>query len=251
MIPAGELFHHLITYYSNAEAGDTPCPERRRIKVLDFGCGDGTLVRTLSELGYAASGCDVVTRWPDGDPRFSKIDWTPYRLPFEDGSFDFVLSTSVLEHAKNKEDVFREFHRVLRVGGVGLHLYPSKWFLPVEPHVFVPLLNIFWPRCPNWYLALWAIIGIRNRSQAEMTWRQVVRANANYCAEGLSYWSNSRLSALATAVFGNSHFPTESYMRFAGGRSVRLANAVFGGRLGGWFVRTFRHTMLTFEKQTS
>ena len=43
---------------------------------------------------------------------------TPYRIPFDDASMDVVVSTSVLEHAFNVDEVFSEIGRVLRPGGL-------------------------------------------------------------------------------------------------------------------------------------
>ena len=40
-----------------------------------------------------------------------------HRLPFADGSVDFVLCLQVLEHCRRPGDVLREIHRVLAPGG--------------------------------------------------------------------------------------------------------------------------------------
>ena len=135
-------------------------------KVLDFGCGSGQLVDALLQLGFDAYGCDISAYW-SGEPsvapeRLHLISSMPYRLPFDDSIFDVVVSTSVLEHAQNKEEYFQEIHRVLRPGGYSMHIYPGKWYLPYEPHIYVPLVNYFWPYCPKWWLGLWALLGVRN-----------------------------------------------------------------------------------------
>ena len=76
------------------------------VRVLDFGCGSGELVERLLALGYDAHGCDVVPAPAAGAAaqRYRRIELSPYRLPFDDGSFDVVLSASVLEHARNPEE---------------------------------------------------------------------------------------------------------------------------------------------------
>lgn len=68
------------------------------------------------------------------------ISMQPYRLPFAANEFDVVGSTSVLEHAQNTEECYRAIHRVLP-GGVALHGFPGKWYLPRKPHIYVPLVN--------------------------------------------------------------------------------------------------------------
>src|SRR5687767_7566315 len=90
-------------------------------RVLDFGCGSGTLVERLASLGYAAEGCDIEPYWDAASPnahRMRLISRGPYRLPYDEGTFDVVVSTSVLEHAQNKAELFQEIHRVLAPHGV-------------------------------------------------------------------------------------------------------------------------------------
>lgn len=48
------------------------------------------------------------------------------RLPFANASFDFIFSSSVLEHIGDRAPVYRELRRCLRPGGVMLHIMPSR-----------------------------------------------------------------------------------------------------------------------------
>jgi len=214
-------------------------------KVLDLGCGSGELVKHLRSRDYDAYGCDITPSWEGKPPaealagRLTTISLEAYRLPFESDTFDAVISTSVLEHAQNKEDMFREIHRVLKMGGCSLHLFPGKWYLPVEPHTNVPLLNFFWPLCPKWWLALWAILGVRNEFQRRTPWRHAVEANYEYCTRSLSYWSNRRYRELSLAIFGNYDNPMEFFKSHGyGGVAGLLRRAPFRflpGRLSGVF----------------
>lgn len=201
-------------------------------RVVDLGCGEGRLVEALRAVGLDAGGCDLRARWSSDSPYYQLITWNPYRLPYADASVDAVVSTTVMEHVQNKAEVFREIHRVLRPGGLSIHLYPSKWYLPVEPHVLVPLANCFWPRCPGWWYALWAILGVRTRFQQGMHWQQVVADNLRYQREGLDYRSNAELRRLALAVFGNHSTPTRAYINHGEGGVVRILRRLPGGR--GW-----------------
>ena len=189
------------------------------IKVLDVGTGRGRLVQAMMQAGLDAYGCDIQSNWgadaPDG--RFAVIESRPYLLPYADGSFDVVLSTSVLEHVRDKMAAFREFHRVLKPGGLSMHLFPSKWYLPTEPHLYVPLLNYFWPRPTRPWLAMWALAGVRNEYQVGKSWREVVALNEEYCANGISYWPLNRYRRLSESVFGNFATPMDFYIEQAGG----------------------------------
>jgi SAM-dependent methyltransferase len=70
-------------------------------------------------------------------------------LPFEDGSFDVVVSTSTLDHFSSRADIdtaLSELHRVLALGGLAVVTLDNPWnplvalrnALPVRPHALVP-----------------------------------------------------------------------------------------------------------------
>ena len=72
---------------------------------------------------------------------FVQVDGT--ELPFEDGSFDVVLSNHVIEHVGEPSDQLhhlREVRRVLRPEGVCYLAVPNRWGL-VEPHFRLPFLS--------------------------------------------------------------------------------------------------------------
>jgi SAM-dependent methyltransferase len=95
---------------------------------LDWGTGNGHASIFLSRAGFSATGYSL-------DPFFFKdlLGGLPYefvaaeaseptRLPFRSFSFDAVLSVGVLEHVRetggDELASLREFHRILRPGGV-------------------------------------------------------------------------------------------------------------------------------------
>jgi SAM-dependent methyltransferase len=227
---------------------------RAQLRVLDFGCGSGVLVAHLLSLGYDAYGCDIDVYWKadaDHAERLRLISRAPYRLPFDDGTFDVVVSTSVLEHAQNKSDLFAEIHRVLAANGVAMHLYPSKWYLPTEPHIYVPFVNMLWPRCPAWWLSLWAWLGIRNEYQSGMRWQDVRTVNERYCHQGLSYWSHRRYRRLSMAVFGNHQDATRFFAERGYGGVVGLLKRLhFPAAVTGFLSSTFRMSFLINRKET-
>jgi SAM-dependent methyltransferase len=92
--------------------------------VLDFGCGTGRLTRFAADLGADACGVDGtpemidVARTLAPGLRFEKSDGV--RLPFDDATFDLVLSVYVLQYYVGTSDLSAlaaEFARVLRPGG--------------------------------------------------------------------------------------------------------------------------------------
>jgi hypothetical protein len=62
-------------------------------------------------------------------------------LPFEDGVFDFVHSSAVLEHVGSFENQIRMIEECLRVARRGVCLTtPNRWF-PIEFHTQLPFIH--------------------------------------------------------------------------------------------------------------
>lgn len=87
--------------------------------VLDAPCGEGALLFRLKESGFRVRGVDI-------DPGAALLDQTEYApgdlnqlpLPFQDQSFDAVTSVEGIEHLENPPALIREFHRLLKPGGL-------------------------------------------------------------------------------------------------------------------------------------
>lgn len=175
-----------------ADAATRPGPGSR---ALDLGCGGGDTVSSLLTEGFDAFGCDLKFR--DGlnterlraDGRIRTIELAPYRLPFDDDSFDLVVSDQVFEHVQDYAPTIAEIARVTRPGGVGLHIFPPRWSLR-EVHVMVPLGGAI--QNPVW-LRLWAKLGVRNPHQREASVDEVVAINRRYLQDNVNYLSRREI----------------------------------------------------------
>jgi SAM-dependent methyltransferase len=104
---------------------------RRGCVVLDIGGGHSApFARHRREPGDALIiGMDVLPGHLAGN---SSIDHAVAAdvcrsIPFKDGTVDVIATRSVLEHLADSTSLFAEIHRVLRPGGVCLHVFPTGY----------------------------------------------------------------------------------------------------------------------------
>lgn len=83
----------------------------RRVRVLDVGCGVKPYQPFFSGIADAYVGVDVVES-PHAD-----VIGSVEALPIDDGSFDVILCTQVLEHCDDPVQAVRELRRVTAPGG--------------------------------------------------------------------------------------------------------------------------------------
>lgn len=185
--------------------------------VLDFGCGSGQLVKHGRSKGYDFFGCDLSLRDDNqaGNPNLiadgilRQIDRQSYRLPFDDCSFDVVISNQVLEHVMDYPGTLAEIRRILKPDGVFLHMFPSRYQL-IEPHVFVPLATMVRAR---WWLHSWALVGVRNRFQRQLSASATSTANLTYLTTHTNYLPKQALQRLFSDHFIEVQFVERLFLK--------------------------------------
>jgi len=154
--------YEFCAHWVNEESGS------RSVKVLDYGCGAGEIVKLLRKQGVDAYGCDVFYEGGDYSTKLgSDLLGTIIRrmddsgaVPFDASTFDLVINNQVMEHVEDLDRVLAEVSRVLKPGGKVLSLFPDKsvWR---EGHCGIPFLHRF-PKGsrPRVYYALaWRTLG--------------------------------------------------------------------------------------------
>jgi SAM-dependent methyltransferase len=102
---------------------------RRDTRLLNLGAGPptGSSLRVFKNEVAEVVGADV-DRAILANPELDRaVLITDGRLPFDDDSFDVVLSDYVLEHVEKPDEFLAETHRVLRRGSSFFFRTPNLW----------------------------------------------------------------------------------------------------------------------------
>jgi SAM-dependent methyltransferase len=175
-------------------------------KLLDFGCGAGQVVTKALAAGYDAYGTDLFEGgWNQlkesatalGD-RLHLMP-SPVKLPFDDSTFDIVISNQVFEHVKDKGPIIAELSRVLRPGGKLIAIFPTRDVL-IEPHLKAPLIHWFenGSRIQKFVLELSHRLGMASASPSS---RDAWIANAIHSLESDMFYISDRT---VPSVFGSA-----------------------------------------------
>lgn len=94
----------------------------KKEKLLDLGCGNKPYKTLYAQYCNASVGIDV----PSTLHQKNNIDmiYDGEKIPFDNETFDIVLSTEVLEHVCEPKDFLKEIHRVLKPNGTAIITVP-------------------------------------------------------------------------------------------------------------------------------
>lgn len=126
-------------------------------KVLDVGFGAGITACAFASEGAQVSGLDVSEDLlvfandviADRGLQVGLRLYDGVSFPFEDNTFDYAYSVSVLEHTTNPQAVLAETARVLKPGGKFYLAFPNR-LNPKETHTGLWLISYFPPRVASW-----------------------------------------------------------------------------------------------------
>lgn len=121
---------------------------RQPLRLLEIGTGSGGIAHwfaTQADMRCEVTAVDV------RDNRLVRDGYTfrlvqGVELPFNDASFDVVITNHVIEHVGDAGAQHRhlaEVHRVMASDGIGYLAVPNRWML-TEPHYKLKFLS-WWP----------------------------------------------------------------------------------------------------------
>lgn len=118
------------------------------IHMLEVGTGSGGIAHyfaTHPSLRCEVTAVDVIdSRLIRDGYAYQQVQGV--ELPFDDASFDVVLTNHVIEHvgdAAAQRKHLSEIHRVMKPDGVGYLAVPNRWMV-TEPHFQLKFLS-WWP----------------------------------------------------------------------------------------------------------
>jgi len=96
-------------------------------RLLDLGCGRGEFLRGFVRCGMEAFGADqsLLAKKINPEAEIRQADFSSTTIPYDDNSFSYVFSKSVLEHFYYPENLVAEINRVLQPGGLVITMVPD------------------------------------------------------------------------------------------------------------------------------
>jgi 2-polyprenyl-3-methyl-5-hydroxy-6-metoxy-1,4-benzoquinol methylase len=125
-------------------------------RIVEFGCGDGSLLMEVANAlnirdVYGVDIDEMALKKATGKGiKAFKVDLNNDPLPFKDGFFDVVLMEEVIEHLVNPDNAIKEASRVLKAEGLFLLSTPNlAWW--VNRLALLLGYQPYWSECSTVY----------------------------------------------------------------------------------------------------
>jgi SAM-dependent methyltransferase len=123
------------------------CPDWKTLRFLDYGCGNGHMVRFLRSQGIDAYGVDLpssIAAYTESQASLVKDNFvkpltTEGEIPFP-FLFDVIISNQVLEHVDNLALVLASMKKALKPKGWMYHHFPCQETIR-EGHIGIPFAH--------------------------------------------------------------------------------------------------------------
>jgi SAM-dependent methyltransferase len=158
------------------------------LTVLDWGCGRGSDVAHLRQRGINAYGAEICSETIERGARLFEQLALDHRAlvkhiradnttDYPSAFFDVLISKEVLEHIEDLSSAAREMCRVLKPGGIAIHLYPAHHCV-LEEHLSMPFVH-WLPKgtARRHLIGLFTLLGLEPR------WRELSALSAREKAD--------------------------------------------------------------------
>lgn len=196
-------------------------------KVLDVGAGSGDIAHEFSRVSKKVVSVDLYDeRIETKGYEFVNVDTA--KLPFEDNSFDLVISNHVVEHIPDQDTHLTEAVRVLKPGGILYLATPNKiWF--TDPHYKLPFISWFPRKLSDAYLKsvkgsshTWDIFPLSHWGlKSKLSGARVINTvpaiiKSDIDQKQLGAWKNARkvLARLPTPILGAVQYISPTLVYF-------------------------------------
>lgn len=142
---------------------------KKEIKILDIGCGNGNISLALGSLGFAVTGVDIdktsvenaVKRNKFSNVQFQILDANTFNL---NAQFDAVVCSEVLEHLEQPSELLKSIFQIIKPGGILVATVPNGW----GPREILVTRPMQWLAHNNWdspLLLLKKLLGYPNATK--------------------------------------------------------------------------------------
>jgi SAM-dependent methyltransferase len=138
-------------------------------RILEIGAGTGEQAADLSRRGFDVTAIELADSAYAAQRVYPIADYNGTQIPFPDASFDIVFSSNVLEHVGDLTTMHAEIKRVLKPGGVCIHVLPTPAWRFWTIVASYPMLLVYF-----WYAMCSILPGSRHRNPRQ-AWYEVVR----------------------------------------------------------------------------
>lgn len=195
----------------------------QKLKILDMGCGDGTILELLIDYGHDFYGYDFIERneilkeklekyWKNDYQNHIRLMEDERIIPFDDDFFDIVYSNQVFEHVKFFSNMISECARVLKPNGILLANFPLATY-PIEGHLKIPFAHWLPPgRVRISYLKGVYALGIRKKTQGCSAMETAVIKD-KYLQEKTYYRFMNEVQNVSKYFFGKCELETNMFVR--------------------------------------
>jgi len=122
--------------------------EKEKMKILDIGCGAGTISEPLVRKGHEVYGIDImqeaVERARKKGIKAEVFNLNEGKLLYEDEFFDVVFALDVIEHIFDPEKIIKEIYRVLKKKGYFIVSFPNYFDLIQKINIFFGKGIVHW-----------------------------------------------------------------------------------------------------------